>query len=62
VKKGAKYALVVGDKVYTLDISDQSALDKPDKLAWESATVTGTADGDTILVDSVTAAKVTAAK
>ena len=57
VQKGAKYALVVGDKVYTLDTSDKAALDKLDKLAWEQAKVTGTANGDTIAVKSVTAAK-----
>ena len=57
VQKGAKYALVVGNKVYTLDTSDNAALDKLDKLAWEQAKVTGTANGDTISVKSVTAAK-----
>jgi hypothetical protein len=57
VQKGAKFALVVGDKVYTLDTSDQAALDKLNKLAWEQAKVTGTANGDTIAVNSVTAAK-----
>ncbi len=57
VQKGAKYALVVGDKVYTLDTSDQAALDTLNKLAWEEAKVTGTANGDTISVKSVTAAK-----
>jgi hypothetical protein len=57
VKKGAKYALVVGDKVYTLDTSDQAALDTLSKLAWEEVKVTGTATGDTISVKSVTAAK-----
>jgi hypothetical protein len=57
VQKGAKYALVVGDKAYTLDTSDKVALDKLDKLAWEQAEVTGTANGDTISVKSVTAAK-----
>jgi hypothetical protein len=57
VKKGAKYALVVGDKVYTLDTSNKAALDELNKLAWAQATVTGTADGDTISVKSVTAAK-----
>ena len=57
VQKGAKYALVVGDKVYTLSTSDQAALDKLNKLAWEQAKVTGTANGDTISVKSVTAAK-----
>jgi hypothetical protein len=57
VQKGAKYALVVGDKVYTLDTSDQAALDTLNKLAWGEAKVTGTASGDTISVKSVTAAK-----
>jgi len=57
VQKGAKYALVVGDKVYTLTTSDQTALDELNKLAWEQAKVTGTASGDTISVKSVTAAK-----
>jgi hypothetical protein len=53
VQKGAKYALVVGDKVYTLSTSDQAALDELNKLAWEQATVTGSANGDTISVKAV---------
>jgi hypothetical protein len=57
VQKGAKYALVVGDKIYTLSTSDQASLDELNKLAWEQATVTGTANGDTISVKSVVAAK-----
>jgi hypothetical protein len=57
VKRGAKYALVVGDKVYTLDTSNKTNLDELDKLAWEEAKVTGTANGDVISVKSVTAAK-----
>ena len=57
VQKGAKYALVVGDKVYALDTSDQAALDNLSKLAWAEAKVTGTANGETISVKSVTAAK-----
>ena len=57
VQKGAKYALVVGDKVYTLDTSDQATLNKLNSLAWDEAKVTGTANGDTISVKSVTAAK-----
>jgi len=48
VQKGAKYAL---------DTSDQAALDKLNKLAWEEAKVTGTANGDTISVKSVSTAK-----
>jgi hypothetical protein len=57
VQKGAKYALVVGDKAYILDTSDKAALDELNKLAWEQAKVTGTANGDTISVKSVTTAK-----
>jgi hypothetical protein len=50
VDKGSKYALVVGDKVYTLEGGDTTALAK---LAGERATVTGTVKGDTIQVSSV---------
>ena len=57
VQKGAKFALVVGDKVYTLSTSDQAALDELNKLAWEQAKITGTATGDAISVKSVAAAK-----
>ena len=57
VSHGAKYALVVGDKVYTLDTSDKATLGQLNRLAWEEAKVTGTANGDTISVKSVTAAK-----
>ena len=56
VQKGANYALVVGDKVYTLKTSDKAALDELNKLDWEQAKVTGTASGDTISVKSVAAA------
>ncbi|MGA9040871.1 MAG: hypothetical protein WB421_10075 [Terriglobales bacterium] len=57
VAKGSKYALVVGSKVYTLDSGDKAVLAALDKLAGEKAKVTGTADGDTITVSSVTAVK-----
>ena len=57
VQKGSNYALVVGDKVYTLNSKDQATLASLDKLANEKATVKGTADGDTITVISVAAAK-----
>ena len=50
VGKGSKYALVVGDKVYTLEGGDSAALSK---LAGEKAKVTGTVKGDTIQVASV---------
>src|ERR1017187_7392541 len=48
VQKGANYALVVGDKVYTLNTSDKATLDELNKLAWEQAKVTGTVTGATI--------------
>jgi hypothetical protein len=57
VQKGANYALGGGDKVYTLDTKDQAVSAELNKLAWAQAKVTGTANGDTILVKSVTAAK-----
>jgi hypothetical protein len=57
VKKGSKYALVVGDKVYTLETSDPAALAKLSDLAWQQAKVMGSANGDTIEVKSVSAAK-----
>ena len=55
VKHGSKYALVVGDKVYTLETSDKAALDKLNDLAGAKAKVTGEVDGTTITVKSVAA-------
>jgi hypothetical protein len=57
VQKGANYALVVGEKVYTLDTKDQAVSADLSKLAWQQAKVTGTANGDTISVKTVSAAK-----
>jgi hypothetical protein len=57
VSKGSKYALVVGEKVYVLDVADKSALATLDQQAGKNATVTGTLNGDTIEVSSVAAAK-----
>jgi hypothetical protein len=57
VSKGSKYALVSGSKVYTLDAKDKDSLAQLDKLAGEQATVTGTANADTIEVKSVASAK-----
>lgn len=56
IKKGSNYALVVGDKVYTLQADDANK-SKLDQLAGEQAQVTGTASGDTIQVSKVMAAK-----
>src|SRR5512143_3943994 len=50
VKGGSKYALVVGDKVYTLETSDKAALDKLNELAGASAKVTGEVKGETVAV------------
>jgi hypothetical protein len=57
VGKGSKYALVVGDKVYTLDASDKATLGTLDKLAGSNAKISGTLNGDTIQVASVAADK-----
>jgi len=57
VSKGSKYVLVVGSKVYTLDSGDKAVLAVLDKLAGEKTKVTGTANGDTISVSAVAAAK-----
>jgi len=57
VSKGSKYALVVGDKVYTLEASDKDALATLDKQAGAKVTVTGTEKDNTITVSSVKAAQ-----
>jgi hypothetical protein len=53
VKKGSDYALVVGEKIYTLKTTDKAALDQLDKLAGQDASVTGTVKGETVEVSSV---------
>src|SRR5260370_29427564 len=53
VKKGTKYALVVGKKVYTLDGHEAEL----DKLAGESATVKGSLMVESVMLESVTAAE-----
>ena len=53
VKDGSDYALVVGDKVYTLK-GDKATIDK---FAGQQAKVTGKATGSTIQVASIAAAK-----
>jgi hypothetical protein len=57
VSKGSNYALVVGDKVYTLNTTNKAALDQLNTLAGSQAKVTGTANGDAIEVSKVSAAK-----
>ena len=53
VKAGSDYALVIGDKVYTLQ-GDKSVIDK---YAGEKATVKGTEKGETITVSFISAPK-----
>jgi hypothetical protein len=55
VQHGSKYALVVGNQVYTLETSDKAALSKLNDLAGAKAKVTGDVDGTTINVKSVAA-------
>ena len=57
VTHGSKYALVVGEKVYTLDTADKAILTLLDQQAGKNATVTGTVTGDTIAVSTAVAAK-----
>jgi hypothetical protein len=57
VSKGSKYALVVGDTVYTLETTDKAALATLDKQAGAKATVTGTEKDNTITVTAVKAAQ-----
>ena len=52
VKAGSKYALLDGSNVY--ELSDQKA---PEKFAGQKVKVTGTLDGQTIQVKSISAAK-----
>jgi hypothetical protein len=55
VAHGSKYALIVGDKIYTLDTSDKAALDTLDKQAGKKVTVVGTLQDDVLTVASVSA-------
>jgi len=53
IKKGAKYVVVVGDKVYNVANQDAAGLAK---YAGEDVKVTGTMDGDTITVAKISKA------
>jgi hypothetical protein len=58
IQRGSKYDLVVGDKVYVLNLKDQSVADTLDKLASQQlrAQVKGEENGGVIEVQSVAAA------
>jgi hypothetical protein len=53
VKAGSDYALVVGDKVYTL-IGNKTLIDQ---FAGENVVVTGKTNGNTVTMQSIQAAK-----
>lgn len=57
ISKGSKYALLVGEKVYVLDTTDQALLATLEKRSGERVTVTGTEKDKTITVTSVKAAR-----
>ena len=57
VSHGSKYALVVGDKIYTLVTADKTVLALLDQQAGKNATVTGTVNGDSVEVSTAVAAK-----
>jgi hypothetical protein len=55
VAHGSKFALIIGEHIYTLETADKAALATLDKQAGKTATVTGTLEGDSIQVSSVVA-------
>lgn len=57
VQKGSNYALVVGEKLYTLHTEDKAVAEELDKLAGEKAKITGVVNDDTIEVSKVAATK-----
>jgi hypothetical protein len=57
VAHGSKYALVVGDKIYTLNSSDKAVLALLDQQAGKKATITGTVTGTDVDVSTAVAAK-----
>jgi hypothetical protein len=57
VSKGSKYALLLGDKVYVLEVADKPVLETLDKWAGQKATITGAEKGGMITVTSVRAAQ-----
>jgi hypothetical protein len=53
VDKGSDYALVVGDKVYTLKTSNAQEKTELAKLAGKMAKITGDVSGDNVMVKTV---------
>jgi len=59
IQRGSKYDLIVGEKVYVLNLKDQTFADVLDKLAIQQAKaqVKGVESGGVIEVESVAAAR-----
>ena len=57
VSHGAKYTLVVGEKLYTLNTDNKAIRAQLDKEAGKNITVTGTVTGIAVDVSSVAPAK-----
>lgn len=57
VGHGAKYMLIVGEKVYSLNTTDKALRAKLDEQAGSKATVTGNVNGIAVDVISVAPAK-----
>lgn len=59
IQRGSKYDLVVGEKIYVLNLKDPTAADALDKLASQNirAEVKGAENGGVIDVESVAAAR-----
>lgn len=57
VGHGAKYTLIVGDKVYALNTTDKALREVLDKEAGKNVTVTGSVNGVGVDVSSVAPAK-----
>src|SRR5579863_10087972 len=53
VKQGSKYALIIDDKIYALDTTDNAVLATLDQQAGKRVTVTGALKGDEIEISSV---------
>jgi|SRR5579871_381294 len=53
VDHGSKYALIVGDRAYVLEATDQATLDALHQLSGKIVTLTGSVENETIHVRSV---------
>lgn len=57
VKRGAKYILVIADKIYVLNTTDKGILTVLDQQAGKEVTVTGMVNGVAVAVEKVVTPK-----